>query len=254
MTTKRDSIRRGTVVAVVVAMAMVGATAALAGPSAAEDATTDEIEVTPSPAEPGATATYEITHTLEVGDADEHDQIVKFPINFTAAETSNVTEDDVAVVIDDEDVPVDDVQVGETALTIHIEEQPYGGEDGDAEEHAISLTVENVTNPDEAGEYELVYEIADQDVRITQELERPTYTIEEGADETPTPTPEDDEVDDEPADGETPTPEETPTPTSEDDEDDEPADDDTDDMSGFGAAVALIALLSGLVAARRRAR
>ena len=70
-------------------------------------------------------------------------------------------------------------------------------------------------------------------------------TVEE---ETPTPTPEDDD------ETPTPTPEEEdddPTPTPEE-EDDDPPEDDTDDQAGFGAVVALIALLAAaLIAARR---
>ena len=68
--------------------------------------------------------------------------------------------------------------------------------------------------------------------------------------ETPTPTPTPEEDDDDP----TPTPEEDdddPTPTPEEDDDD-PPEDDTDDQAGFGAVVALIALLAAaLIAARR---
>ena len=68
--------------------------------------------------------------------------------------------------------------------------------------------------------------------------------------ETPTPTPTPEEDDDDP----TPTPEEDdddPTPTPEE-EDDDPPEDDTDDQAGFGAVVALIALLAAaLIAARR---
>lgn len=240
MRASRELDSRAAYLAVIVVAATVGVTVG-AGTAVAMDGSTSDLGVEASTVEAGATATYTIHQTVTVGDETEHDHVGRVVFNFTAADTSDVTLDDVTVEFDGEEVAVRRVQQGETTVSVDFDPQAYG----DSDDHHVRITVANVVNPD-AGTYDLVSEpMEDAETKIQEGVPRTSYTIESAATPTPETTPTET-----PEPTPAPTPTETPTETPSADDEGTPM----EGMPGFGAGIAVVALLAAVLGGQRAER
>ncbi|QSX00112.1 hypothetical protein [Haloterrigena alkaliphila] len=131
---------------------------------------------TVSPSEPGATATY--TTTLTVGSDNAGDSLNDIVADFqgTGADVSNVGDGDVAVRRNGEDVTddLDEVSASNDGATLTL---GFGGSYSLEEGDEIEVVLEDVQNPEDAGDYEATYTLNSQSAGETTTVD---FTIDDG--------------------------------------------------------------------------